>query len=178
MKKSVLKEICFKVANIISECGTRNPRKICSALGINVYYHDLQKELKGYYVNKFGIENIILDSNLTEEYEPIILGHELGHSVLHGDTVMTYHEIGIHDSLDTLEVQAHYFCAELLISDEQVLSAFEEYNDFEAVAKSLYVPNDLLDFKLELMESKGLLTTKNLNYANRNFLKNSIQAYK
>ena len=91
---------------------------------------------------------------------------------------MTYHEIGIHDSLDTLEVQAHYFCAELLLSDEQVLSAFEEYNDFEAVARSLYVPNDLLDFKLELMESKGLLTTKNLNYANRNFLKNSIQAYK
>ena len=178
MKKSVLNEICVKVAKIISKCGTRDPRKICSALNINVYYHDLHKKLKGYYVKKFGINNIVLDSNLTEEYEPIILGHELGHSVLHGDSVMTYHEIGIYDSLDSLEVQAHYFCAELLLSDEQVLSAFEEYDCFEAVAKSLSVPYDLLDFKLQLMESKNLPTIKDLNYANRNFLKNNMDAYK
>ena len=166
------------MTNIIKECGTRDPQKICNAMGISVYFHDLHKQLKGYYIKKFGIHNIILDVNLTEEYIPIILGHELGHSVLHGDTLMTYHDIGIHESLDSLEVQAHYFCAELLLSDEQVLSAFEEYNCFESVAKSLSVPYDLLDFKLQLMESKGLPTIKNLNYANRNFLKNNLEAYK
>ena len=171
IKKSIIKSICNQVKIITERCGTRDPAKICHQLRISIYYHDLGNKLKGYYVYKFGIHNIVIDSNLDEQYIMIILAHELGHFALHSQQLMTYHEIGIGDSLDSLEVQAHFFCAELLIQDQDAISALEEFGSIEAAAKELMVPPDLIDYKLQIMECKNLLTIKDLNYANRNFLK-------
>lgn len=54
-----------------------------------------------------------------------------------------------------MEYEANVFAAEFMLSDDTVLEALEMQMDFYQTAKCLYVPPELLDFKLRILQCQG-----------------------
>ena len=55
-----------------------------------------------------------------------------------------------------MEYAANVFAAEFMLSDDTVLEALEMQMDFYQTAKCLYVPPELLDFKLRILQCQGV----------------------
>ena len=55
-----------------------------------------------------------------------------------------------------MEYEANVFAAEFMLSDDTVLEALEMQMDFYQTAKCLYVPPELLDFKLRILQCQGV----------------------
>ena len=156
---------------------TRDPYALCECLGIRIRRMDLKKKLKGFFFYQSRIANIVIDSNVNEVLERILIAHELGHAVLHKEIAMMggFQEMEVFDSTSVTENEANLFCAELLLTDTEVLEQLEERSFFQA-AQALYVPAALLDYKFRAMCSKGILH-QTMNYRNSKYLKEDLGAY-
>lgn len=155
---------------------TRNPFEICDALGIRIRHKDLGTEIKAYYYYQSRIRNIVLNWRVNKIVQNVLVGHELGHDRLHQDIAMLrgFQEIELFDRAIPTEYEANIFTAELLIDDEELLELFnDEDMSFFGMASELYVPAELLDFKLRILKHKGYRINVP-NIANSNFLKNEI----
>ena len=81
---------------------------------------------------------------------------DVGHDQLHRslcDAVFSEHTL--FDRSGKPEIEAHLFAADLLLRDEDVLSALEENPDLASLASSLDVYPEFLLFKLKSMNSRG-----------------------
>ena len=107
---------------------TRDPYALCECLGIRIRRMDLKKKLKGFFFYQSRIANIVIDSNVNEVLERILIAHELGHAVLHKEIAMMggFQEMEVFDSTSVTENEANLFCAELLLTDTEVLEQLEE----------------------------------------------------
>lgn len=109
----------------------------------------------------------------------VLCGHELGHSILHTELAALhgFQEIELFESSVPAEYEANLFAAELIIPDNDL---FELLNDkdktFFSIAKELYVPAELLDFKFRILKNKGYHLEAPF-IAQPNFLKNDIAGY-
>jgi Zn-dependent peptidase ImmA (M78 family) len=105
-----------------------------------------------------------------------LVAHELGHDRLHKEIAMLkgFHEVELFDMERPAEYEANIFAAELLIKDDELLELLND-NDksFFDVARELYVPAALLDFKFRVMKNKGYRIEAPY-IANGDFLKNGI----
>lgn len=147
--------IINSVAKIIHESGDRNPVSICNRYGIQLYHHDLGKQLKGYYFYNKRISNIVINSNIDNEYfASIVLCHELGHFALHKNSTRLFQEIEL-KSPNPYEVEANNFGAELLLTDEETIDIIYETNSLYHAASILHVPNWFLQCKINLLINKG-----------------------
>lgn len=155
---------------------TRDPFGICDALGIRIRYKDLGAGIKAYYFYQSRIRNIILNNRVSGIVRRILVAHELGHDRLHKEIAMLkgFREIELFDMARPAEYEANLFAAELLIDDKDLLELLnDEDMSFFGVARALYVPADLLDFKFRVMKHKGYRI--NAPYiSDGNFLKNRI----
>lgn len=103
----------------------------------------------------------------------------LGHSILHTELAALhgFQEIELFESSVPAEYEANLFAAELIIPDNDL---FELLNDkdktFFSIAKELYVPAELLDFKFRILKNKGYHLEAPF-IAQPNFLKNDIAGY-
>ena len=71
-------------------------------------------------------------------------------------TAASFQEIELFDMARPAEFEANIFAAEVLISDDEVLELLnDEYKSFFGVARELYVPAPLLDFKFRVLKHKG-----------------------
>jgi Zn-dependent peptidase ImmA (M78 family) len=70
-----------------------------------------------------------------------------------------------------MEQDANLFAAELLLEDEDILNALTQNTTFFKAASSLYVPKELLEFKLRLLRWKGYQITESPILAHNDFLK-------
>lgn len=168
--------ICKDVNRIVKKYDSRNPFDICRDMDIHVYYKDLGTALKAYYFNQSRIKNIVINSRTGIVVRRILCGHELGHAVLHGKlaTLKGFHELELFNSMIPTEYEANLFAAELIIPDDELLDLLEDKDQsFFDIAKALYVPAELLDFKFRILKNKGYrLETPILTQSD--FLKNSI----
>ena len=156
---------------------TRDPFKICDALGVTIRYKDLGTDIKAFYYYKSRIRNIVLNFRVSETVQKVLVAHELGHDRLHQDIAMLrgFQEIGLFDhTILPAEYEANLFAAELLIDDGELMELFNDEDKlFFGAAKELQIPAELLDFKFRVMKHKGYRI--NAQYmSNSNFLKNDI----
>ena len=61
---------------------TRDPSEIAEALDIDIHFNEFE-ELLGMYTCICGHRVIVLNSLMSEELYRMVLGHELGHDILH-----------------------------------------------------------------------------------------------
>ena len=168
--------VCEKVNKVIKKYYTRNPFEICSDMNIHIHYKDLGTALKAYYFYQSRIKNIVINSRSRKIMRRVLCGHELGHAVLHGKlaAVKGFQELGLFDTVVPTEYEANLFAAELIVSDEELLELLNDRDkSFFEIAKKLYIPAELLDFKFRILKSKGFkLETPYI--AQSHFLKNDI----
>ena len=60
------------------------------------------------------------------------------------------------DDTDRMEYEANVFAAEFMLSDDEVMESLEMQMDFFQMARCLYVPPELLDFKLRILQRQGI----------------------
>jgi Zn-dependent peptidase ImmA (M78 family) len=165
-------------AGLIEKYQTRNPTEICAALDIRIRLKDLGHDIKAYYICLSRIRNVVINSRVSETVRRILVAHELGHDRLHQEIAMLkgFQELELFDMAVPAEYEANLFAAELLIDDNELLGLLnDEDKTFFSVAKELYVPADLLDFKFRVLKHKGYRL--NAPYTSQSdFLKNEIDS--
>ena len=168
--------ICKKVKSIIDKYDETDPFKLCDEMGIIVLSAPMgmgESACKGFFLSQSRIGSITVNSDLSPDFRRVICAHELGHAVLHKNAAGSgFHDFSLLDSGGRLEYEANVFAAELLMSDEEVLSVIDEEKSVFSAAARLYVPAQMLDFKLRIMKSKGCSGFKVPLNSQSNFLKN------
>jgi Zn-dependent peptidase ImmA (M78 family) len=155
---SGIKSISTEVERLVEKYGTRDPFELCKELNIKIRYMNLGNYMKAYFFYQSRIKNIIINSNIVEPLHRILVAHELGHALLHCELAMmnSIHEFELFDNTSKTEYEANLFAAELLIEDNQLLSMLNDSNkSFFDVARELYVPAELLDFKFRVLKNKS-----------------------
>jgi Zn-dependent peptidase ImmA (M78 family) len=155
---------------------TRNPYEICKELGIRIRLKDLGTDIKAYYFYQSRIRNIVVNSRVSETIRRILVAHELGHDRLHQEMAMLkgFQEVELFDMAQPTEYEANIFAAELLIDDDEILKLLnDDDKSFFGVARELYVPAALLDFKFRVLKHKGYRIEAPY-IAHGDFLKNDI----
>lgn len=159
---------------VIEETGTRDPSAICEYYGIRVHYRDLQRKVKGYHVCRYRKEGIIIDENEPEEFQKMLIAHELGHSLLHKDsrTAHGYHQFEEDTEMKSIEErEANLFAAELLLDSEKTYQLLHEYT-IPYAAKILQVPEEIVKYKLQILKKDKKYQLGDVDIAKSTFLKN------
>lgn len=150
--------ISEKIDALIRKYDTRNPFELCDDLNIRIRYKDLGTAMKAYYFYQSRIKNIVLNTRSGRIVQKILCAHELGHALLHGElaAMRGFQELEMFDMTSRTEYEANLFAAELLIDDNELLDLLNDNEkSFFGVAKELYVPAELLDFKFRILKNKG-----------------------
>lgn len=173
---SKIEYISEKVNFLIEKYDTRDPFELCKEMDIHVHYMDLGTALKAYYFYQSRIKNIVINSRSGSIVRRILCAHELGHAVLHGElaAMRGFQEMELFDAIVPTEYEANIFAAELIIDDSELLPLLnDQEKSFLRIAKELYVPAELLDFKFRILKNKGY-RLKSPFIAQANFLKHNI----
>lgn len=145
MKDWIKKEVAY----YIRKYGTRDPHLLANELGILVYHYELG-DCQGCYLYIKRRKCIFLNQNLEAQSENMVLGHELGHAILHKKQNCYF----LRDKtllLPGIELEANIFAAELLIPEETILEN-SEYT-IEQLARLLGYEEDFVRLKLQNIES-------------------------
>lgn len=163
------------VADLKHRFGNIGPEDMCDALGIIIKRLPMGRkssDCKGFFMRQSRIRVIFLNSDLPRRIQMIILYHELGHAVLHGDraTECQFHDFALFDETSLYEYEANIFAAEYALPDEEVLVQLNDDRSFFNAARALDVPPELLDFKFRILKRLGYALNPPL-YSQSNFLK-------
>lgn len=149
-----------EVSRLKTKYQTDDPYEICEYLDIQVMDRPMGKSprsCKGFFLVSSRCKLIVINSDLPESIQRIIIAHELGHAVLHSDSAISaFHEFTMFDDTDRMEYEANVFAAEFMLSDDEVMESLEMQMDFFQMARCLYVPPELLDFKLRILQRQGI----------------------
>lgn len=161
--------IIDKCKDILDEFGGGDIFETAENSGVNVWFRELGS-LKGFYVYVNGCRYIVINENLDDITAAVVCAHELGHDMLHRELS----EGGIRENTlflenNKTEREANLFAAEILISDSEILDGIYDYNNLQALAAEMHMPEELIDFKLELLNYKGY--NFNCGGARNDFLK-------
>ena len=137
-----------------------DPWKLSKALNLTVSVKSMGLYdgcCKGFFVMYRRIKYIVINGDLPKQLQRIVLAHEIAHCILHADQAKNaaFHDITLFDTIDHKEYEANVFAAELLLSDEDVLSVLNEDLFFFQAASVLSVPYELLDFKFRILKRRG-----------------------
>ncbi len=161
---------------LVKRYGTRDPFTLCNELGINIRFKDLGTGIKAYFFYQSRIKTIVINQQAAGSVCKILCAHELGHGILHKKlaAMRGFHELELFDCITPAEYEANLFAAELLIDDNELLGLLNDNEkSFFDVAKELYVPAELLDFKFRVLKNKGYrIEAPYISQAN--FLKNDL----
>lgn len=150
--------ISKKIDALIRKYHTRDPFELCSDMDIRIRYMDLGTAIKAYYFYQSRIKNIVLNTRSGDIVQKVLCAHELGHAILHKElaAMRGFQEMELFDMTSRTEYEANLFAAELLIDDTELLELLNDSEkSFFGVAKELYVPAELLDFKFRILKNKG-----------------------
>ena len=108
------------VKSIVEKYKTRSPYELADLLHIQISRCELGS-IRGYYLQKYRIQQIILNCNLDHNEEKYVLAHELGHAILHPNMNTPFLKNNTLLSTNKFEKEANKFAVELLIPDEIIL---------------------------------------------------------
>lgn len=140
------------VERTVNKYHTRSPYELADCMGITIQKCALGT-IRGYYLKKFRIKQIILNCDLTESEERFVLAHELGHAIMHENLNTPFLLEKTLFSKNKFEREANTFAVELLVPD----STIEENPDLtiEQLAR-------LTGYNRELLQCKNILQQKGL----------------
>ena len=171
--------ICDEIVKSVKKLKRRyredNLFELCRNMGIILLpqpFGTQKGAIMGFFLEQRRIKTITYNSDLSEDLQRIIVGHELGHSVLHArDGIHAFHDVGLFDVSSRFEKEANLFAAEFLLGDDEVLETLAQDGDFFSAAAILRVPMELLDFKFRIMKRKGYDIAEPPITAQSNFLR-------
>ena len=152
-----------EVTRIQKKYGTRDPFELLDCIGAVTHfsYEYGRKGLKGYSTVMNRTMYAVINGRLHENDRRIVAGHEAGHLILHIDEILcspirALRDFNMWDNSGRIEYQANLFLADFLLADDEVMDTVtDEYSDFFASARELYVPPPLLAFKVYSMMRRG-----------------------
>ena len=155
----IIHSIFNKAAELQGKHRTTDPFELLDALRVVVGFTDAYpiNGLKGYCVSFNRTNYVQINAHLCEEEQRIVAAHEAGHIVLHYSE-LKYGAFRDDDLYATSiqEREANLFAANFLIRDDELLDLISEHGgDFTSIAKSLFIPNQFLAFKLYSMQKMG-----------------------
>ena len=167
--------ICNAVDKLYSKYDEPDPFRLCNDMGIHLIFSSLGTDddsIKGFYFESNRIKTITVNEDLPEVFQRIIVAHEIGHSVLHGSRGHRhFQEFSMLNDSSIMEREANLFAAEYLLDDDDVYDRLQECYSFFDIARAFYVPYELLEFKLNIMQNKGYEIYNIPDYAHSDFLK-------
>ena len=134
-----------------------DPYEIAGRMGFMVEYHEYPT-LLGFCCKVLGNTVIALNTKAKRDERKCVCAHELGHIVLghmrnEGFTAMHYCDLS---NLDYwFETEANCFAAALLVDDDELMDALDDYGTADRVAAALRVCPEILQAKLEMMRARG-----------------------
>ena len=140
------------VERTVNKYHTRSPYELADCMGITIQKCALGT-IRGYYLKKFRIKQIILNCDLTESEERFVIAHELGHAIMHENLNTPFLLENTLFSKNKFEREANTFAVELLVPD----STIEENPDLtiEQLARLTGYNRELLQCKY-ILQKKGL----------------------
>ena len=147
------------IAKLIRRHRTRDPFELMDALHVQVrFYYDLTgtKGFTRYFLRQYFVG---INGNLSASEQRVVAAHELGHIVLHAEALKTapLFDTAVYDKRSNTEYEANLFAADLLIADEDVLTAAEGPDmDYDTLCLSMHVSAGLMNFKLRSMQKRGI----------------------
>lgn len=150
--------ICNLAVSLRDKYFTHDPFQIAEAMGIELLFHPLGEHLKGYFFYHSKVRIIVINQELPIELQRVVCAHELGHSLLHKElaTQNNFQDFSLFDITAKPEYEANLFAAELLLPDDEVMAHLLDGVSLYAIASELYVPPELLSFKLRILQKKGI----------------------
>ncbi len=145
-------EMIRYAAERLSKCyQTRDPFRLCDALGINVMPLVGARTLKGMYRIVKRNRYLFLSDRLDECYRRIVCAHELGHDRLHADMAKEtpLREFTICSTASRKEYEANLFAAELLLPDDAIVPLVMDGADIYEIASRLSTDQNLVAIKIE-----------------------------
>lgn len=134
------------ITGLIEVYGTDNVYELYDLLEIQII--KLNKDnilLRGndgfYQRNYFNQEIVFISDDLDYKYEKVVLGHELGHAILHTQLCSAGFNTNLINS-GKIERQATYFALRLLSIDLDPIDL--EGMSIEQISMALHVPKDYL----------------------------------
>lgn len=145
-----------KTAELVRrQYGGRDIFETASNSGANVWFRELGS-LKGFYICENGRRYIIVNQELEDVVARTVCAHELGHDMLHRElSAGGIREASLFLSSNKTEREANLFAAEILLTDKEAISVLEYAHDIEQAAWELGVMPEILEYKLEMLNSRG-----------------------
>ena len=112
-----------KVHELVKKHKTFNPFEIAEQKNIHVIKWDLHEQIQGYYKYDRRNRYIVINKNLSYEYQRFVCAHELGHAILHTRINTPFLTKYTLMSVDKIEREANQFATYLLLYDKN----FEDY---------------------------------------------------
>ena len=152
--------IYSKAMQLKEKYKTNDPFELLDALNATVVYSQKygRDGLKGFCtrINRFWY--VMINDRLPAPEKKVTAGHEAGHIVIHPEILKcgAFQDADIYNAKGREEREANLFAADYILDDDEVYDLTHSCGaDFFSVAKSLYVPEPFLAFKLYSMVSRG-----------------------
>lgn len=162
------KYIHATVSALIREHHTRDPYVIARAQKIELMPADLGS-LRGMIQWINGTLFLFLNNTLDAQTRLLVCAHELGHAILHRETLELMggiQDATVFDCQHGTEAEANTFAADLLLSDRKMAACLAEGYSVEQAASMLYTTPDLAAFKIASMAARGYSITRPETRAN------------
>jgi len=145
------------VNSLVKTHSTRDPFIIAEENGVNIVYLPADFSFtKGSSITKSDKAVIMIKEGLSTAEQKFVTAHELGHVFLHRG--LNFYFITEHTRfpISKLELEANIFAAELLISDDTLLSYKYDGYTFEQLSKILNVPPIAVKLKYALISGESI----------------------
>ncbi|WP_124113843.1 ImmA/IrrE family metallo-endopeptidase [Paenibacillus xylanexedens] len=102
------------IQKLVKKFGTNDPFEIAKGLNIIIVYKNMGKTTRGIYFRKLRRRFIVINSELSEEWQKVVCAHELGHDRLHPGLGRFWLDENTFFNTGKYERQANTFAVKLL----------------------------------------------------------------
>ncbi|MCM3090171.1 MULTISPECIES: ImmA/IrrE family metallo-endopeptidase [unclassified Cytobacillus] len=138
--------IVDEVQKLIKKFKTRDPFLIAESLGVHVVPWDFTDEVQGMYKYERRNKFIFINNNLGK-VRNFVMGHELGHAILHPKHNTSFLKKNTFFPESKYERQASQFAVELLLPDESLRDYENSDLSIYEIAEIHGVPRELAHLK-------------------------------
>lgn len=158
MRLTKIKNLASRIKYIYE---TDNPLEILDMRGVKVLSLELDKNMdyfEGGYIGDKDIDIVFYNNNLKIPIKKLVLWHETGHNIIHGDSNIRSITKNISVVSGREELEADIFAAEAFIDDDVFLDYVKVYRYTDSqIASDLNIPVKYVRLKYENFDKSKLL---------------------
>lgn len=128
-----------KISKLVKKHKTNDPFELAAYMNIIVIFWDLHEQIQGYYKYDRRNRYIVINKNLSYEYQRFVCAHELGHALLHTRINTPFLTKYTLLSVDKIEREANEFATYLLLYDKN----FENYETKYDLLRASWIPLEM-----------------------------------